>query len=101
MVKWSNPAKQDLKMIYDYIKKDSLFYARKVVQEILDKSESLEGYPNAGRIVSELSEPNIREVLIYSFRMVYQIEIEGIEILSLIHSRRNFMSSFNNNQQDE
>ena len=101
MVKWSNPAKQDLRMIFDYIKKDSLFYARKVIQEILDKSESLEDYPNVGRVVPELNEPNIREVLTYSFRMVNQIGIEGIEILALIHSRRNFMSSFNNNQQDE
>ena len=48
MVKWSTPAKLDLKDIHDYIDRDSKFYARKVSQEIINKSEILKQYPEIG-----------------------------------------------------
>jgi plasmid stabilization system protein ParE len=35
MVKWSAPAKRDLKQIHDYIAKDSKYYAKKVSQNIV------------------------------------------------------------------
>lgn len=41
MVIWSIPAKEDLKKIYDYIARDSKYYACKVSQEIVEKSEKL------------------------------------------------------------
>ena len=42
MVEWSGPAKRDLKQIYDYIAHDSKYYAKKVVRNIVDKTETLE-----------------------------------------------------------
>ena len=51
MVEWSGPAKRDLKQIYDYIAHDSKYYAKKVVRNIVDKTETLEPFPNAGRMV--------------------------------------------------
>ena len=59
MVIWSIPAKEDLKKIYDYIARDSKYYARKVSQEIVEKSEKLNNFPEIGRIVPEIDEPNI------------------------------------------
>ncbi len=44
MVEWSIPAKLDLKDIHDYIARDSKFYAKKVSQEIINKSEVLRQY---------------------------------------------------------
>lgn len=38
MVKWTTPAKEDLKQIHDYIARDSKFYAQKVSQNIVDES---------------------------------------------------------------
>ncbi len=39
MVKWSLPAKSDLKQIFDYIAKDSIYYAKNVTQTIVTKTE--------------------------------------------------------------
>lgn len=39
MVSWSQIATDDLKLIYDYIAKDSVVYARRVVEEIINKSD--------------------------------------------------------------
>ena len=35
MVRWSAPAKKDLRQIYDYIARDSKYYAKNVVQNIV------------------------------------------------------------------
>ena len=55
MVKWSVPARNDLKQIYDYIAKDSKYYAQNVIQEIVAKTETLTELPEIGRIVPEIS----------------------------------------------
>jgi plasmid stabilization system protein ParE len=64
MVKWSVPAKKDLKQIHDYIAKDSKYYAKNVVQEIVAKTETLTGFPEIGRVFPEISDQNIRELIV-------------------------------------
>ena len=90
MVKWSKTATGDLRKIYNYISSDSEVYAERVVNEIISKSEYLKEYPNIGRVVPELNNSKVRELIVYSYRMVYQLENENIEILTLVHSRKNF-----------
>jgi len=90
LVKWSLVTTADLREIYAFIKKDSQFYAQKVANEIIAKSEALESFPNMGRVVEELNDPNLREIIVYSYRLIYQISTDGIEIVTLVHSRRNF-----------
>jgi plasmid stabilization system protein ParE len=90
MVKWSRPARMDLKQIHDYIAEDSRYYAKKVVQTIVEKTEELMVFPEIGRIVPEIDDPNIRELFVYSYRLIYEITPNGIEILAVIHGRRDF-----------
>jgi len=90
VVEWTDPAKQDLKSIHDYISRDSKFYAQKVSLEIVEKSEKLDIFPELGRIVSETGDPKIRELIIYSYRLIYEIFPDKIEILALIHGKRDF-----------
>ena len=93
MVIWAIPAKLDLKEIHDYIARDSKYYAQKVSQDIVDKSEKLKYFPEIGRIVPEINNPNIRELIIYSYRLIYEVISDGVQILALIHSKRNFTGS--------
>ena len=90
MVIWSIPAKHDLKKIYDYIARDSKYYAEKVSQDILERSVKLNEFPEIGRIVPEIGEVNIREVIVYSYRLIYEISSDKIEVLALIHCKQDF-----------
>ncbi len=94
MVKWSVPARNDLKQIHDYIANDSKYYAQNVIQEIVAKTETLTEFPKIGRIVPEISDQNIRELIVYSYRLIYEISVAGIEILAIIHGRRDFNSTW-------
>ena len=92
MVKWATPAKKDLKKIYDYIANDSKYYAKNVAQNIVAKTEELEKFPEIGRVVPEIGDSNVRELFIYSYRLIYEIKPDSVEILALIHGRRDFPS---------
>jgi plasmid stabilization system protein ParE len=94
MVKWSVPAKNDLKQIHDYIAKDSKYYAQNVVQEIVAKTEKLTDFSEIGRVIPKISHQNIRELIVYSDRLLYEISATGIEILAIIHGRCDFYSAW-------
>jgi len=92
MVIWSIPARNDLKQIYDYIAKDSKYYATNVAQHIVSKAESLNEFPEIGRVVPEISDENVRELIIYSYRLIYEVVSNGVQILAIIHGKRDFSS---------
>ncbi|MBI3193879.1 MAG: type II toxin-antitoxin system RelE/ParE family toxin [Ignavibacteriae bacterium] len=88
MVRWTIPAKSDLKGVHDYITGDSSYYAQKVTDDILDLSETLRLFPQRGRVVPEVGNSTIRELFIYSYRLIYQIKQDDVFILALIHCAR-------------
>jgi len=90
MVIWSLPARADLKHIHDFIAKDSPYYAKKVAQEIRDKAESLKMHPEIGKMVPEIGLPHIKELSIYSYRIIYEISNDNHEVLTVIHKCRDF-----------
>lgn len=90
MVIWSQPARADLKHIHDFIAEDSKHYARKVAQEIREKTNILEELPNTGKMVPEIGDPAIRELHIYSYRILYEVKGKDCDVLAVIHKRQNF-----------
>lgn len=94
MVIWTLPAKNDLKKIYNYIAEDSEHYANKVSQEFIEKSELLMNFPKMGRVVQEIGNPNIRELFIYSYRLIYEISSAQIDVLAIVHCKQNFTGDF-------
>ena len=90
MVIWSLPAKADLRSIHDYIAKSSPFYAKKVVQDIREKTDVLNTNPKIGKKVAELNDDSIRELSKYSYRILYEIGSQQIEILAIVHKRQDF-----------
>ncbi len=88
MVIWSEPAKTDLRSIHDFIAHDSKHYARKVIQDIAEKTAILNELPKLGRMAPERGDPNVRELFLYSYRIIYEIKDQDIFILAVVHKRR-------------
>ena len=95
-VVWSYEATDDLDVLAEYIAKDSAFYAAAFTQQILDISRSLNEFSDRGRIVPELGNPNIRELLIREYRLIYGIEKSRIVILALVHGARDLKRLWEN-----
>ncbi len=62
------------KHIHDFIAKDAKHYARKVAREIREKTDTLNELPNIGKQVPELDDTSLRELHIYSYRILFEVE---------------------------
>lgn len=49
----------------------------------------LSRFPRTGRKVPEFDDENIRELIVYSYRVIYRLQEENIVIAAVIHGRRN------------
>ncbi len=90
MVIWSEPAKADLRFIHDFIGRDSSHYAKKVAEDIAAKTDILDDLPRVGRVVPELNNEHIRELSLYSYRILYEIKDQDVFVLTVIHKRQDF-----------
>ena len=88
MVIWSDQAKTDLKAIHEFIARDSVHYAKKVTYQLVEKTDALMELPRLGRVVPELDDENVRELPLYSYRIIYEIKPDDIVVLTVIHKRR-------------
>ena len=90
MVIWTKPARVDLKHTHDFIAEDSKHYAKKVAQDIREKTDILNTHPNIGKMMPEVGKPEIQELYIYSYRIIYEVKSDQCYVLTVIHQRRDF-----------
>ena len=87
-LKWSEEALEDIESIATYIEKDSPIYAKSVVSKFFEKAEMLQEFSDLGRTVPEFNDPTIREVFVYSYRLIYKIDEEEILFVAVVHGKR-------------
>ena len=75
-------------MVVEYIARESPAYAAAFVQEVRDAARSLLPFAERGRIVPELRDRRLRELLLGSYRLIYKVEQSGASIVGFIHGRR-------------
>jgi toxin ParE1/3/4 len=85
----SKTARFDLREIVDYIKLDSVKYAVLEKKKIKDAIDKLPQQPLSGRVVPELNNENLRELIFRNYRIIYELASEKqINILSIHHHAR-------------
>lgn len=88
-VSWSKHALADVEAIAAYIASDSPAYAQAVVKKIVSSTRNPARFPASGRIVPEFQDPNVRELIVYSYRVIYTVSESEILIATVIHGKRN------------
>lgn len=92
VVKWSRPASKDLENIIQYISQENIETAIDVFKKIKSKCETLNQFPERGRVVPELKAHGIlsyRELIVTPWRIIYRIYGQKVFVLAVIDSRRN------------
>lgn len=90
---WSPESLRDLESIRTYIAEGSPLYADLVVRRIVAAVERLRNFPQSGRIVPERDAPDIREVIVEPYRVVYRLRGGLVEIATVFRSSRRFPGS--------
>ena len=70
------------------IAEDSPAYAAVVVKNIVQQTRQLSQFPRSGRKVPEFDDENVRELLAYSYRMIYRFQQDEVLIAAVIHGKR-------------
>lgn len=89
-VVWTLRARQDLRSLFRYIARDNPTAAHSFRRKILDKVEQLHSFPESGRVVPERQDPNIRELIVPPYRIVYRFRSKAdlVEVLRVWHGAR-------------
>lgn len=88
-VRWTDQSLMDIENIAGFIAKDSERYAAIQVERFFEETEILTSFPYAGRIVPEIKNQYIREIIFGNYRIIYKIvSSDKIDILTIHHSSR-------------
>lgn len=86
---WTDQAINDLGYIGDYIAENSEKYAKLTVKKLFERPEILKTFPQAGRIVPDNNDENVRELIEGNYRIIYEVvSTDQINILTVYHSAR-------------
>ncbi|MCG2587256.1 type II toxin-antitoxin system RelE/ParE family toxin [Rhodohalobacter sulfatireducens] len=88
---WSPTAQNKIKEILEYISEDNPSAALNLINDFERKVENLRENPESGRIINEITNPSIRELVVHeNYGIIYEIGDDVIEILTVRHFRQNF-----------
>jgi toxin ParE1/3/4 len=87
VVEWTLQAIEDIDNIAGYIALQSNKFAAVQVQRFFDKVDILITQPKIGRMVPELKQRSIRELILGNYRIIYRIvSTDRIHILTVHHT---------------
>lgn len=85
---WTARARRDLLAIGRYIARDNPTTARSWVERLRERARRAAEAPEAGRIVPEIHRPDVREVFLRTYRIVYRTRDDTIEVLTVFEGHR-------------
>lgn len=62
--------------------------AAKWLDGLFDLAETLERFPERGRVVPELGNQEFRELAYGKYRLIYRVEARRVSVLTVRHGRR-------------
>jgi toxin ParE1/3/4 len=93
---WTEPARQDLRQIFEYIAEENPHAARRLLAAIKERAVLLQDNPHLGRTGRV---EGTRELVITgtSYLLPYRVKEHQIQILAVFHGARQWPDSFSAN----
>lgn len=76
-IEWTDPAVSD-----------SEENAIRFIGRLIESVEKISAFPQRGRRVPEAGDESIREIIFHGYRIVYRLNPELIQIISVLHGSR-------------
>jgi toxin ParE1/3/4 len=89
-IDWTESALEDLKDLVRYIAADNPLAAERFGKAIIRRIELLSPFPRTGRVVPELGDDLLREVILTPYRIVYEVNdsLRRVSVVRIWHGAR-------------
>jgi len=87
-VVWTEQARRMLDDAVSYVAQDSRSAAERLLIQALEAASSLDAFSERGRIVPELNQPNVRQLLVQRYRLLYEVTPAEVQVLAFVHGAR-------------
>jgi len=87
-VRWAYSARADLLEALEYLVEQSPAAAAAFLQQVEETGHSLTHFPDRGAKVVDLDAPNLRQLTVGRYRLIYRVEPGAVGIVRLIHGSR-------------
>jgi toxin ParE1/3/4 len=87
-VRWSRRAARDLAQIHLYLEGDDPEAADRWIGKLWERAERASKTPLAGRIVPEYGRPDVREVFLKNYRIIYRTEGRAFIVVTVMEGHR-------------
>ena len=85
---WSEAAVDDLRVLRQTLGRDSVPHADRTRDRIFESIARAAAFPRLGRVVAEVADESVRELLLRTLRVIYQIADGRIIVLGLVEGGR-------------
>ena len=85
---WTDDALEQVSAIGEHLTLTSPKYAELIVADLFDRVRPLVDYPKLGPVYRKASLPQVRELLIKSYRIVYYVGRAQIDIIAVLHQKQ-------------
>lgn len=87
-VVWALRARQALDDALTYIANDSPQNARDLAARVIERAHSLAVLSERGSKVEELDDPDLRQLLVEPYRLLYEVHEQQVRIVGFLHQRQ-------------
>jgi plasmid stabilization system protein ParE len=87
-VEWALVALEDVDAICGLIARDAPSHAHMFAEDVFEAAERTALYPESGRMVPELGRPDVRELVMGNYRIIYCLHAETVTVLAVYHAAR-------------
>lgn len=87
---WTQSALDDLRELVRYIAADDPIAAERFGNAVIKRVEGITSFPRIGRVVPEIGNELLREVILAPYRIVYELDdsAEQIAVIRVWHGAR-------------
>lgn len=87
---WSPASRDDLHDLVRTIAADSPERAESFAYQLMQQADKLQEFPEIGRQVPEQRSPNIREIIVAPYRVIYRVRLpqQIVEVVRIWHGAR-------------
>ncbi len=88
-IHWTDEAIEQALKIREYLANTSPEYAVMITNRIFERVEQLLQFPHSGPLYKKAGLPQVRELLVRPYKIVYEVTHKQIRILAVFHQHQN------------